>query len=278
MPVFRVFKDGFENYSVGDLPSTFWFTGNSNLGPAQVVSSALDSGLGPLSGSKMIRLNWDASSPTQFGFTRADFVFPADWGGSDRLFVRFRLRCDADMPTNFVGLHFARFRNYVDADSLQTTVGDNTVVHHITIDNAPLWGGAGSAFFSPSEFLDDSGWQKYEFYFKRSATTHATVWFNGVIIDDGSRVTDASGFAWTGAKFEDISIASNWSGNGTPPDSNNHIYIDEFEVFADTAWNLGGFDNATIGSMEDGTIAGVDGGGGSAIAPTVLPRSIYTLP
>lgn len=272
MTVYRVFYDGFENYSVGDLPSTYWYTGGSNLGPAQVVTSALDAGLGPVAGSKMLRLNWDTSAPTAFCFTRAQFTFgDTDWKASDRIFIRLRFRCDADMPTNFNGLHLLRFFMDAGNDSLIGTAGDNTIVNFTAIDDASIFGGVGSTYFSTSEFLDTAAWGKFEIYWKRSATTHATWWFNSVVIDDGARRCDASGFSYTDPKFEVINLASNWSGGGSPPDDNNHIYIDEFEVFADTTWGLGGFDSATTGSMEDATIAASGGGGGgSTYAP--LPR------
>ena len=90
---------------------------------------------------------------------------------------------------------------------------------------------------------------------KQSTPTALKVWLNGSIMSDGNQTSDASAFTWT-KKFPTYDFTSNWSGgSGSPPDDNNHMYIDEFEVFSNSQWSLGSWDEATTGLMSDGTIA-----------------------
>ena len=259
MPVVCVFRDTFGSYPLGNLPTTYWSTPYVNK--PQVVSSALDAGPGPTDSDRMCRINWPVAEATD----RTEMLInlqpgEVDWGGSDRLFGRIKYRFDSDVTT-LVGMHMFRWYGPPGNDTVFYPQLPDLAICETIIDSSQPFGEQ-IEFGIASSFT--AAFHTNEYYFKRSTPTHATWWIDGSIPDEGDADADAAGFAWTNGKTPDFFVTSNWSGSGSPPDDNNHLYIGLFELFADQPWGLG-FDLATTGLMEDGSIQ-VAEGGGSAIA------------
>lgn len=256
----RVFYDGFESYAVGNLPSTYWEVTNPNTnGQTQVVSSSIDGVAGPYAGTKMARANWLPGNPQ---FSRFRFVYPANWGGANELFLRMRYRFDQDFIwnpslSNGPGVHSFRMFEGVNNDfQVAGAPLNNNLIFSFWINGAyekvinefPV--DPGSLFFF------SSSWHLLEVYLKYSATTAMKVWLDGSIYRGGAQ---ASGFTFP-VKFPNWDFTSNYGDAIPPPDSVNHLYVDEFEIFSDAAWGLG-FDEATTGTMSDASIQVAVAGG-----------------
>jgi hypothetical protein len=106
-------------------------------------------------------------------------------------------------------------------------------------------------------------WNKFEWYAKEGDASNGKVklWVNDVLVWDWTGNTVSAGGSWSPFR-----IGNNWSG-GSPGsrdhDTNNHMYVDEVEIFSDTG-------TGATGSMSAGTITQ----GGSDTTPPAAPTGL----
>jgi hypothetical protein len=233
----RVFFDGFE-----DGTTNAWTQDDYRL-KCDVVSSALDGGAGPTSGTKMTRCNWDGTvawndplaTKTMY---KAGFPYTSD------IFLRAMIRYDNDADAK-QGSKLMRVGNEgASFQDCQLELSPPQVFMYWQSSGAQVpptyWGGAQCR----------PGWKKWEIYIHQAASGGIIrVWIDDVQIYDTSGNTIQTG-GWN--KWN---MLSNWSNNpGWEHDANNHVYWDDVEIFSDATSGT-----ATTGSMSAGTIAAVTG-------------------
>lgn len=244
----RTFFDDWESGGTGS------WSQDGSRNRCNVVTSAADGGVGPQTGSYMLRCNWNGvvawDDPAAFETLRlSSFGFS---GGSE-IFFRFYIRVDnnaKDHPANgpkifrLVGSSFwaLNFRTGTANGSLYNGA-DNQI-------DGTFWGG--------SNTLSNGQWHKLEMYIK-NGTTDGVVryWEDDVMQYEATSVnTSQSGGVSNWAPFY---ISSNWSGaeGCCDHDTSNYLYWDNFEIYSDTA-------SGATGSMSAGTITQ---GGGDTTPP-----------
>lgn len=250
----RVFYDGFE-----DGTTNAWAPGSSSgyYAKCDVVTSALDAGVGPASGTHMARCNWDGTQGT-YGH-RSQEMIKSGWSG-DEFLIRWKVRYDSDIDHSIgsklfrapgaVSFSANQFENYPDANLLTTIYKSNA--QQIGATN---WG-------CGSNFLDGQ-WHEIEIYFLKSGAGQnngvARIWTDGSFCweETGVNTDDPQGSSY----WNDFHLMSNWSNNYPAwpyHDANNHAYWDEFEIYSNTG-------SGGTGSMSAGTIAA---GGGDTTPPS----------
>jgi len=221
--------DDFESYSVGALPFTGIWNQDRPYAP-QVVTSALDAGLGPHSGSKMMRANW--------------FGSPGDFEGvavslralyNNEGFIRVWFRFDADFqnpPSGGSGAHLLRL--YPDPSFFISAPDPGPDPTGFQIE------GLINGVQFPSVGLPnivDHQWHKFELYWKISPPIMRG-WLDGVLKED---------IAIAYGPLPDVFYLMSNMGS-YQIDQNNHVYMDDFEFFSDTG------KGAATGLMSDATI------------------------
>lgn len=222
----RIFYDGFES------GTTSMWKQDDYRNRCQVVTSAADGVVGPRTGSRMLRCNWNGTVAWNDPAAFETLTIPTD-NYSNELFIRVWVRRDANLertegsPAKLIRL----FRQEPYLDSFENIVPWNGLSHRGTFSST-YWGGA------PGDNSNShSAWHKVEYYFHQSNGTHK-VWHDGILVrnDTGLKF---------GAKWSPLYITSNWS---DPHDANNYVYFDDVEVFSDMA-------TGATGSMSDATIS-----------------------
>lgn len=240
-----VFYDDFESYSVGKLTTNKWSTSDWWALP-QVVSSALDKGAGPTSGSKMLRTNWNGlvawNDPNAQEICQLD-SFPY----TTEFLIRFKLRTDRDVDT----VRGSKvFRLTLDSGSKQI----NRYYFSMQMEKS------GGPIFSNLEYVDgaaqnynaygsiplgDGSWHKVEIYVKQDPSGGAIfrLWLDGKLQHERTGFTSNPSNPW-----RSLILNSNWSNNpGWQHDANNHVYWDDIEIFSDKGTGASGsMANATI--------------------------------
>jgi hypothetical protein len=251
----RVFYDGSES-------------GNTNLwsqldyrNKCTSVTSPLDGGAGPHSGSRMIRCNWDGVAA--WNSAESYEALSLTWSYTNEFLIRLWVRSDSDVDSKFGSKWLRLYNQGVNSfilDGQMEQAGGPIYSNIESVDgtstNYNNWGSA---------LLGNQGWHKVELYVKHGISNDAIfrVWV------DGSLQYQRTGFSSSPAnKWYPLIFVSNWSNNGPEwaHDTNNHTYWDDVEIYSDST---GG--TAATGSMSDATVQ-VNGGGGDT-TPPVLPAN-----
>jgi hypothetical protein len=236
-------NDTFEAYSTGNMTFTNgWSAEGGRLTP-QVVTTSVDS-VPPHGGSHMVSFNWDG--PAQNFET---MLMSMSSRYNNELFMRYWVRWASDWTwsTGVSAGHFLRFfqespyMDWLDGNPSPGSWTSDVIVNGV--ECSMTWLG-----------IPNSSWHKYEKYINR-ATGVVKMW-----IDDVLRV-NTTGCNFGSLKYNNFYIMSNWG--EVKPDSTNHMYLDDFEVWSDTG------SSSFTGSMSNGDIAPAGGG----IAPTVTSVS-----
>lgn len=222
----RIFADGFE-------------AGNTNLWEQDgthprcpVVTTAADAGLGPHTGSKMLRCNWgnDYESLVLNTLSYTNEIFYRAW-----------IRIDTDMDrTTTSPIKFLRIfvppngPNYRDlfegiSDGHGLTLRGNAGTELIPT----YWGDEPNSDVS----ANTTAWHKVEYYINHT-TQKVRVWHDGLMIRDVN-------ITFNSVKWYPFYITSNWSDD--VDDLINHLYFDDLEVYSDNGTGATGLmSNATI--------------------------------
>jgi hypothetical protein len=240
-----VFSDDFE-----DGTTNKWLQ-DSPHSKCPVVTSALDNGAGPHSGTRMMRCNWDGGS--------YDGVMLDSWGYTNEFLLRFWYRVDRDVDAK-VGSKMLRLAFSSQQETYWATQFE-------LLSNAPLF------MYWKTPSIDESywpssaspsnpavgnyAWHKFELYIKHDtsgANGIIRVWIDGVkVFDRTNIISHASGTSW-----RPLYVMSNWSMNpGWEHDSSNHVYWDDVDIYSDTG-------TGATGLMSDATISS---GSGSQTVP-----------
>lgn len=234
----RTFYDGFE-----DGTTNAWGE-EPGVARCPVVTAATDTVLGPYAGTKMVRCNWTSSSSTAENLR----LLTTTYYNQD-FFLRWRFRFDQNMDgaPSGSGVHLFRFLNGLTAYWLEAIVFDAWVsdvfVASVNVDTNYPSGTPQST----------TQWHEFEMYISRS-TGVVRSWI------DGTQNINATGVSFGTVYFEAFNITSNWP---SAHDNTNHLYVDEFEVYADEG--TGG-----TGLMSDGTITQ----GGADTTPPAAPTGV----
>ncbi len=256
----RVFYDGFE-----DGTTNAWVADGSR-NKCTVVTSALDAGLGPYAGTKMAQCNWNGevsfSDPESYLTLKL-----TSWSYTEEMFVRFRVRYDADVDQVNGGkamrLEDGNNGMYWGVDMSSPT--DDFTAYWEFIDGVQSPGSY--VYWGNGENMGNGQWHKVEIYIlARTNTTGALrIWVDDTLVKELTGIkTTGSGQHWY-----PMYVMSNWSSNpGWEHDANNHVYWDEMEIYSDTG--TGG-----TGTMSDASITqGGGGGGGSSTGGSMDVRHV----
>lgn len=239
----RVFFDDFESYSVGTIPAKSWSQDPPHPLP-DVVADALDGGPGPVSGTKMLRTNWNEGDYSGVTLT--------SWSYTNEFLIRFWFRTDADVDRkpgskSFRLLNPSGRESYFHTPQMEIDGGIFSFWEEIDGSSSVCCGRRSFGETAPTP-LGNGHWHKIEIYVKHNTTGQTNgilrVWQDGVLIHEvinSKTVTD-------GNKWYPMYVMSNWSMNpGWEHDSSNHVYWDDFEIYSDTG-------AGATGSMSDATI------------------------
>ncbi len=249
----RVFSDGW------DAGNTSLWSQDGARNRCQAVTSAADGGVGPHTGSYMLRCNWNGTLAWDAA-ARYETLVQGSYSMNTEILFRFWLRPDNNAKDYTGGggpkiMRFGTAGSYFSGQFITTPYyngGTLTGAMYNSVGSqigATLWG--------TTPTLSNGQWHKVEIYIRQGTSDGiARLWLD-----------DALQWQATGANTIDTSdwgtfwISSNWSGAAgcCDHDSTNYLYWDDFEVYSDTG--TGG-----TGLMSDGTIAQTGGGG---VAPTI---------
>lgn len=250
----RVFFDGFE-----DGTTNAWSNGGGTgwIGKCDVVTSALDGGIGPRNGTRMARCNWDGTQGEPDGHSY-QAMNKTGWAKTRESFMRFWVRVDSDVD-NKQGSKLFRAPGAISYDAIQFEYGTgasffSTIYKSNNQQIGTTNWGCGGGFRSGT-------WKKFELYFLESTSGQnngvARIWVDDVLCWEAlnQNTDDPQGAGY----WADFHLMSNWSldSGGAADwthDANNHIYWDDFEIYSDAA-------SGATGLMSDGSIS--VGGGGS---------------
>lgn len=177
---------------------------------------------------------------------------------NNELFLRYWIRFASDWSwgtTSSAG-HFMRFyQSSPYNDWLDSNGAPGSWISEVIVN--------GNTYGSQWNGLPNSSWHKYEKYINRS-TGVVKMWL------DDSLFASWTGVSFGSQKYDLFYIMSNW---GTDkPDSTNHMYLDDWEVWSDTG------SSSFTGSMSNGDIA-LSGGGGDTTPPVIsglLPTGVQS--
>lgn len=223
----RVFTDGFE-----DGTANKWGA-DSGHAKAQVVTQAVD-GRGPRSGTRFLSANFESNN---YSGVKLD-----SWSYNREMFIRMWWRIDANFDSNS-GAKLMRlgFSGSLDTETLFQR--DGGTLHEPWYVSANLVKNCWS-----SHSLEDRNWHKLEIYIKHdtnNADGIIKVWWDGQL---NAGCYPFVGDTFGGQKWLPLFLPSNWSPNpGWEHDMTNNFYVDDVEVYSDTA-------TGAIGSMVDATI------------------------
>lgn len=270
MPV-RYKKYDWQSYGLGTLTTGDGISQDGTHNLPQIVSSATDLGLGPMTGTKMLRTNDDGTVadtdpawyetckiaiPTGVSFLsrvwfRRDTNFTKTSGSSKKILRFFQAEPIEDYNDMFGGI-------FVDAG-----LTNFCVVSQSQRDN--YWGDSlrvpGSIPIGTTDAsLSTSAWHKIEYYISTVADGGVTrVWHDDLL------VRDESGLATFDNEWGPLYITSNFE---DAHDATNHLYWGDIEIFTET-----GTGDACTGSLADASVEAVTGSpdGGSGI---VIPKFV----
>ena len=230
-----VFNDGFE-----DGTTNKWAQDDFR-DKCTVVSSALDGGSGPQTGTKMAQCNWNGTLAWNAA-SRFEVLYLTNWSYTTETFLRWWVRVDTDLAGGNGPKYFRiGLSNFGVTDSYSGLLpGGATLV--LYGDNAQQ---IGTTFWGGGSSLRNGSWHKVELYLKEhSSTGTVRLWEDDVQLYQAIDINTDPGLTW--ARFF---ISSNWSGaeGCCDHDASNHIYWDEFEIYSDTG-------TGATGSMSDGDI------------------------
>lgn len=232
-----VFSDGFES---GNTNLWAQDTGHTRC---PVVTAATDAGLGPRTGTKMVRCRWDGGYES---LTIASLPY------TNEIFYRAWLRIDTNMDrTDTSPIKFLRIfvppngSNYRDLfEGISSTVG----VHGLTLRGnagnnliATYWGDEPNADVS----ANTTAWHKVEYYINHT-TQNIKIWHDGLLIKNDT-------VSFNSVKWYPFYLTSNWS---DAHDSTNDLYFDDIEIYSD-------LNSGATGLMSDASIT--SGGGGQTV-------------
>jgi hypothetical protein len=228
----RVFTDGFE-----DGNTNKWL--DDGRGKIPIVTSSVDGIAGPHSGTHMAGANFTGNNSFPGLVLNTDVLY------NNELFLRMWERPDGDIHQGDEGsgcsfkllrFFFAEGTTYHD----YYTVAGHPMESFTSAGNAwtnsqfpTYWGGAAGDHTN-----NKSSWHKVEMYVNQSAGIFR-VWHDGVMIQNNT------GYDFHGVKWTPFYIQSNGDNCGI---TNNHWYLDDFEVFSDTG-------SGATGLMSDASIA-----------------------
>ena len=252
----RVFFDGFE-----DGTTNQW----SQIGTREkctIVTTALDGGSAAHSGTRSARCNMNGA--VDFSDNASFSIMQKSVPEASEYLYRLWSRADSDVDVQ-------------DGSKLLRLQGEGCSEINYTFEDGA---NPGASFYTARECntaelsfgRDTTGgwpktaWRKWEIYIKDHATQGVVrFWVNGVMQREAVNVNTSSA-SWSWGWFATL---SNWSSNpGWEHDANNHIYIDDWEVFT----NLG---TGMTGNLSDATAQ--DGGGGSSAALAGAPAAAVTV-
>jgi hypothetical protein len=247
-----VFADDFDSGTW----SSAWALDTGYASWPNVVSSALDGGPGPKSGTKMLALNWNGNVAWNDPRNRSGLVLP-NWNYAKEFFVRFWIRVDKDFGaqgSSFyndpgdglgTGCKLFRWNDFGSTGDYAVPFMQGGYLHEQWAVDDFTGQGAGTpagnyivnvwqSDQNPTDGsrLLDRKWHLIETYVlqdrvngvvKRWQDGHLQWQFNGKT----SNSANAPYYPWY--------LASNWSTNpGWGHGSNNHIYIDSIQIFSDS--------------------------------------------
>jgi hypothetical protein len=263
-PASRLFFDGFE-----DGTSNAWLQ-DSPQSKCPIVSTALDGAAGAHSGAFMARCNWASENDPQ-GNGSGTWESLARNGStseySSDVLYRFWIRRDADLNGGDGPKLFRVGNACTYGDLFLDNDPDNGTFQMATFDKdcssfSRYWGGDNAG---------DRAWHKIELYFSAVTNGIVKIWVDDSLVHNGTGIAldipGTTGFYSYNVSWTSIILISNWSASAPccQHDANNHIYIDDFEIYVDSG-------SGATGSLADGTIT-VSGGDttnptGSITAPT----------
>ncbi len=232
----RVFYDSFE-----DGTTNAWQQGDSR-NRCQVVTSPGDGGVGPVSGTKMVRCNFNGTlawdDPARF---ETLLISPSI---GNEYFLRLYIRTSPNLEStgsggDGTGPKLLRFFSSYAAYLQQWEVNPGT--SPVTL----AWEDESSSHTQYSlGNISRTSWTKFETYFNKSTDLHR-IWIDDVLQRD-TTAQDISAFDGI------LYLTSNWSGSeGTRiHDSVNYMFFDEVEIFTNTG--SGGTGSLSAGSITQG--------------------------
>lgn len=252
----RVFYDGFED---GTTNAWQQYVGRNKC---SVVSGAFDGGVGPKSGSRMARCNYngvvDWDNPASY-----ETMVLRSWSMSRETLIRFWVRVDSDVDAKAGSKLFRWGGNLASSfGAIQFEHGTGATL--FTYFENGNGGQIGSTNWGSGSAFRDGKWHKIEMYLKKSQSGGdgaIKLWIDGSLAWQAANVSTTSSYSWT-----EFLMMSNWStdngvDNSWAHDGNNHIYWDEFEIYSDAG-------SGASGSLVDATITG---SGSTSTATTTIP-------
>lgn len=253
-------SEGFESYATGTLTAGilvtpgYWEQDNGRIFP-DIVTSALDAGAGPHGGSKMVRFNYDTTNPST-GWSSLHQV-SAGISFTNEIFYRWWVRFDADHGLSNLGSQRKFGRIFVTTPAYNDIFLEVSPGFFITIVlvNGDYPGVQHSLGLTPT------GWNQVELYISKSPTAGVVkLWINDTLVES------YTGLNTSAAPWLDFYPVSNWGdveNSGYLSGVDNHLYLDDFEVYSDAG-------TGATGSMADGTITQGGGGGGDGTIALIL--------
>ena len=262
----RILYDNFEN----GIASWWDLTG---YGQCVKVASAHDGG-GAAVGSGFAECNYDEANPVN-GSPRYTSLEKGGWPATNEMFIRFWIRADADFTNTEFNAKLWRYGSDFHSDCIEH-VGGLWLACQNYAANEQLF----APHLYPGSF-GDRAWHKYEMYIRYGANGKIRHWIDDGCPNGPCETPDGVTVTQDGGNYSGIKLMSNAScidsGGAvincpSSSNANNHIYIDNVEIFTTNG-------TGASGSMADGTIAqtgsdqtsGSTSTSGSALAPPNPP-------
>lgn len=200
-------------------------------------------GSSPHSGRYMLLCNWNGAVPWNNSNNKTYAVL-GSWSYNNEFLLRFWFKYDQDVDhkagSKLFRLGFA---------------GPDELIMTCQMERNPptLWiglRGLSSFWGSPQSVCGDHQWHKVEIYIKNDTNgTNGTIraWMDDALVKEWANTKTHT----PGVKRTPFHLISNWSTDNHPGwehDANNHVLIDDVEIFSDAG-------TGASGSMADGTIS-----------------------
>ncbi|QQR78685.1 MAG: hypothetical protein IPJ68_00135 [Candidatus Moraniibacteriota bacterium] len=250
----RVFYDGWESGN-----ANAWVSGGTGIyGKCDVVTSALDGGVGPLSGTKMARCNWDGTAGP-FGHQNQAMAI-SGWSKSREMLIRFWTRVDSDVDVAkgaklFRGPGGTSYSGWQFEEGAVAALFSALFKSNAQSIGSANYGCSAQPGYNYDPPIRNGNWHQIEIYLKESTSGstngEARIWVDDKLCWEAlnQNTDDPLGPSY----WADFHVMSNWSLTEVDwaHDANNHIYWDDFEVYSDTG--TGGTGTLSAGTMTQGS-------------------------
>jgi len=210
---------------------------------AEIRTTAHDGG-SPLSGTYMASVNWNAGgTPVIEGLELPSGEFTYNKEFFVRMYLRFDDDVDEDRGAKLYRMGWNAGDTAPQDSSIYSAIWDSItgLLFATTINES-----AAKSLTITNPFFDNE-WHKIEMYMCNDSSGILDIWLDDTKVNDPDIYYEGNTVGSPNNDWTTIYLPSNWSNPLVGFDNNNHMYVDEVQIFSDTG-------NGASGSMSDATV------------------------